>query len=152
MLPRPFYSEHAMLYRPPCNLQFLVNKIFVISRLIMRFTKILCRENLELYGTLNFELLYWLYYIYTIVLLYKMGMCNPLYTYTYTMGTYVCKQCIMVTPVHMHLIQVHNGSTGLYYSDDNSQVFQLWLGTSTFFKCTYCLLFGFTCSCVLPIQ
>ena len=28
-----------------------VNKIFVISRLITKFTKILCHENLELYGT-----------------------------------------------------------------------------------------------------
>ena len=28
-----------------------MNKIFVISRLITKFTKILCHENLELYGT-----------------------------------------------------------------------------------------------------
>ena len=28
-----------------------VNKIFMISRLISKFTKILCHENLELYGS-----------------------------------------------------------------------------------------------------
>ena len=40
--------------RPPLRsrVQFLnfVNKIFVISGLITKFTKILCHDNLELYG------------------------------------------------------------------------------------------------------
>ena len=38
---------------PRSHIQFLnfVNKIFVISRLSTKFTKILCHKNLELYGT-----------------------------------------------------------------------------------------------------
>ena len=50
-----FLKCQSILYRPPhSRIQFLnfVNKIFVISRLITKFTKILCHENLELYGIL----------------------------------------------------------------------------------------------------
>ena len=53
-----FLKCPGILYRPPCScVQFLnfVNKIFVISRLITKFTKILCHENLELYGTGSIE-------------------------------------------------------------------------------------------------
>ena len=43
----------STLYRPTCNphsnLNF-ANKIFVILRIFTKFTKILCHENLELYG------------------------------------------------------------------------------------------------------
>ena len=47
-------ASYDITQRPPLRsrIQFLnfVNKIFVISRLITKFTKILCHENLELYG------------------------------------------------------------------------------------------------------
>ena len=50
-----FLSVRVSSIRPPRScVQFLnfVNKIFVISRLITKFTKILCHENLELYSML----------------------------------------------------------------------------------------------------
>ena len=51
----PAHFSASALYRPPrdtCS-NYFMNKIFVISRLITKFTKILCHENLELYGTLD---------------------------------------------------------------------------------------------------
>ena len=51
----PAHFSASALYRPPRDTRsnYFVNKIFVISRLITKFTKILCHENLELYGIYN---------------------------------------------------------------------------------------------------
>ena len=47
----PTHFSACMLYRPPhdAHSNYFINKIFAISRLITKFTKILCHENLELY-------------------------------------------------------------------------------------------------------
>ena len=51
----PAHFSASVLHSPPRDMRsnYFVNKIFVISRLITKFTKILCHENLELhvYGT-----------------------------------------------------------------------------------------------------
>ena len=48
----PAHFSASGLYRPPRDIHSncFVNKIFVISRLITKFTKILCHKNLEQYG------------------------------------------------------------------------------------------------------
>ena len=54
MIQCPAHFSVSAQYRPPRDTRsnYFVNKIFVISRLITKFTKILCHENLELYGNL----------------------------------------------------------------------------------------------------
>ena len=56
MLPHPFFREHNDIgHLVTSN---FVNKLFVISRLITKFTKIMCHENLEQYGLLDHFLAY----------------------------------------------------------------------------------------------
>ena len=59
MLAHPFFSkrmryiDHFVLMTCIQILNF-VNKMFVILRIITKFMKILCHDNLELYGTCTY--------------------------------------------------------------------------------------------------
>ena len=56
----PTHFSASALYKPPRDTRsnYFVNKIFVISRLITKFTKILCQKNLELYGSRRLDSLW----------------------------------------------------------------------------------------------